>query len=47
MDVHVSTMTGKLDGFRAINSQHAVESVLLVHVRERGGQCYLSQVLFP
>jgi hypothetical protein len=46
MDVHVSTMTGKLDGFRAINS-NTFESVLLVHVRERGGQCYLSQVLFP
>jgi hypothetical protein len=47
MDVHVSTMTGKLDGFRAINSNTQNESVLLVDVRKRGGQCYLSQVLFP
>jgi hypothetical protein len=47
MDVHVSTMTGKLDGFRAINSNTRTNPFCLAMYRERGRQRYLSHLAIP
>jgi hypothetical protein len=47
MDVHVSTMTGKLEGFRAINSNTRTNPFCLAMNQERGRQRDLPILLFP
>jgi hypothetical protein len=47
MDVHVSTMTGKLDGFRAINSNTRSNPFCLAMYENAADNVICRILLFP